>query len=91
MVNELVTNCIKYAFPEGRHGEISVALHENGDEGITLTVGDNGIGFPDDVDFRNTDSLGLQLVNTLAAQLDGTVDLDRTHGTMFTIKFVDHP
>jgi two-component sensor histidine kinase len=52
-----------------------------------LIVGDSGIGFPSDIDYRNTNSLGMQLLNTLATQLDGTVDLDRAGGTKFTIKF----
>ena len=89
MVNELVTNCLKYAFPNGQEGEINIELQKNGGEEFTLIVGDNGIGLPKEFDFRNTDSLGLQLVNSLAAQLGGAVELDRTNGTTFTITFMD--
>ena len=67
IVNELVTNCLKYAFPDAQEGEINIELQKNGGDEFTLIVGDNGIGFPKEFDFRNTDSLGLQLVNSLAA------------------------
>ena len=89
MVNELVTNCLKYAFPDGRAGEINIELRRREDERVILLVSDNGIGFPKGLDFQNTESLGLQLVNTLTAQLSGTVMLDGNHGTVFTIEFMD--
>ena len=54
---------------------------------IILTVSDNGIGFPDDIDFRNTKSLGLQLVMALVEQLDGTIEIKRECGTTFIITF----
>ena len=59
IVNELVTNCLKYAFPDAQEGEINIELQKNGGDEFTLIVGDNGIGFPKEFDFRNTDSLGL--------------------------------
>jgi two-component sensor histidine kinase len=52
-------------------------------------VRDNGVGFPEDLDFRNTESLGLQLVNTLAAQLEGSIELDRSGGTEFEMTFTE--
>jgi two-component sensor histidine kinase len=88
-VNELFTNCLKYAFPDGQKGEISIELQRNGDERFSLVIGDNGIGLPEDLDFRNTHSLELQLVNSLAAQFNGAVELDRAHGTEFTVTFMD--
>jgi len=54
---------------------------------ITLVVSDNGIGLPDDIDFRKAQSLGLQMVNDLTRQIGGTIKLDRKAGTAFTIKF----
>lgn len=57
------------------------------DEEYVLKVCDTGVGFPEDIDFRNTKSLGLQLVNNLVGKIDGTIELDRSHGTGFTIKF----
>lgn len=86
IINELITNCIKHAFPGDNKGEINIELLKNDIE-YTLKVSDNGTGFPDDLDFRNTESLGLQLVISLVNQLDGTIMLDVSNGTSFTIKF----
>lgn len=87
IVNELVTNSLKYAFPEGM-GELSIKFRSlnKGDE-FELVISDNGVGFPSDLDFRKVDSLGLQLVSNLTSQLNGTIDLENTHGTRFTIRF----
>lgn len=90
IVSELVSNAFKYAFPEGRSGEIYVHLKSIDDEHYELAVGDTGIGFPEDVDFRETESLGLQLVTTLSDQLDGEIELDRSKGTEFRIRFRVH-
>ncbi|MBI5679888.1 MAG: PAS domain S-box protein [Methanobacterium sp.] len=86
IVNELITNSMKHAFPEGRKGEINVDFFKEGNE-FVLIVQDNGIGFPEDLDFRNTKSLGLQLVNNLIGQIGGTFGLERSNGTKFKIKF----
>jgi len=86
-VNELVSNALKYAFPDGRKGEVSVDLATEADGGFVLRVGDNGAGFPPDLDFRNTKSLGLQLVAALADQLDASIDLQCQDGTTFEIAF----
>jgi two-component sensor histidine kinase/uncharacterized membrane protein len=91
IVNELVSNCLKHAFPDGREGEIQIELWADGDGRYNLTVSDNGIGFPPDLDFRSTSSLGLQLVNNLTRQLRGTIGLDRTGGTAFKITFAEIP
>lgn len=88
IVNELVTNSMKHAFPEGKSGEIDIKFHKKEDE-LTLIVSDTGIGFPEYVDFKNTDSLGLQLVNSLVMQIDGDIQLDRSRGTEFKITFKD--
>lgn len=87
IVNELVSNCIKHAFPEGKKGEICVDIHSGDDNRFTLTVHDNGVGFPRDLDFRTTKSLGLQLVVTLTDQLRGTIGLDTGNGTAFKVTF----
>jgi two-component sensor histidine kinase len=86
IINELVSNSLKHAFPDGRTGDVTVAL-QRANGAYTLTVADNGVGFPPNVDFRATDSLGMQLVVTLVNQLDGTITLDRTKGTTFIITF----
>jgi PAS domain S-box-containing protein len=84
VINELISNSLKYAFPDGRNGEIFISVKK---ERHTLTVvyRDNGIGIPGDLDWRDTQSLGLRLVNTLVDQLNGTVELDRSAGTQFTM------
>ena len=86
IINELVSNSLKHAFPDGK-GEITVTLQVfNGD--ITLTVSDNGIGIPEDIDFRKTKTLGLHLVTILAEdQLNGKISLDRSEGTAFHVTF----
>ena len=86
IINELVSNSLKHAFPDGAPGEVTIALHQiNGT--CELTVADNGVGPPPNFDFRATDSLGMQLVTALINQLDGTITLDRTKGTTFIITF----
>lgn len=88
IINELVTNSLKHAFPEGKEGEIKISLHSMNENTLELVVGDNGIGISEDVDFRSTKSLGLQLLILLAEnQLHGAVNLDRSKGTEFTITF----
>jgi PAS domain S-box-containing protein len=86
IINELLTNALKHAFPSGRKGEVSVSLRPE-EERITLAVADNGIGFPENIDFRNTESLGFQLVTALVDQLGGTIELAGEKGTRFVISF----
>lgn len=86
IINELLSNALKHAFPQGRKGEVRISLRVE-EETITLTVSDDGIGFPEGIDFRNTESLGLQLVTALVMQLGGEIDLKREAGTTFTISF----
>jgi PAS domain S-box-containing protein len=87
IINELVSNSLKYAFPNDRKGEVSISFRKEKGNQFCLEVGDNGVGFPAHIDFQNTASLGLQLVNSLVKQLDGTVELRRSGGTEFHIWF----
>ena len=94
IVNELISNCLKYAFPDGRKGKVRVGLRLDDSRLVTLTVSDNGVGVPAGLDFRNTDSLGLQLVSLLAVQLKGKISMAvggngsaASEGTEFTIVF----
>jgi PAS domain S-box-containing protein len=86
IVNELITNSLTHAFPEGKRGKINVNFHLK-DDHYEFTVKDNGIGFSEDLDFQNTDSLGLQMVTSLTDQIDGEIELDRNNGTEFKITF----
>ena len=89
IINELLSNCLKHAFPAGKEGEIRIDLRSDANKKFTLIVSDNGVGFPEDLDFRNTETVGLQLVCTLVEQLEGTIELDRHGGTEFEITFAE--
>lgn len=87
IINELVSNAVRHGFPDGREGKVVVSMQGDGSGRMTLVVGDNGTGFPGNIDFRNTKSLGMQLVMSLVNQLDGTIEIDRSGGTAFVIDF----
>ncbi len=87
IANELIINALKHGFPAGRSGSLRVGLEDLGDGRYRMSVADDGVGFPEDLDIRMTDSLGLQLVTLLVDQLGGKMELDRTRGTAFTITF----
>jgi PAS domain S-box-containing protein len=86
ITNELIINSLKHAFPNGRKGEISISIQSYNGK-IILVISDNGAGIPLNIDFKNTDTLGLQLVNNLTEQLDGEIELERNNGTTFRITF----
>ena len=88
IINELVSNALKHAFPNVYDGhQIQVTVRRAGPKTLTLQVSDNGVGFPEELDFRNTESLGLELVCIFTEQLDGNIELNRDRGTTFTITF----
>lgn len=84
IINELISNALKYAFPEGRSGEIKMNFQSSRGE-IIITVSDNGIGLPENVDLQKTESLGLQIVLDLTKQLQGKIEIWRSKGTEFMI------
>ena len=87
IINELVSNALKHAFPNSRKGEI-IVVFRSANEHIELRVIDNGVGIPEDIDFETTNSLGLHLVAILAEdQLEGEITLDRSKGAAFHIRF----
>jgi PAS domain S-box-containing protein len=87
VVNELISNAIKHAFPNQEHGKIIIKLRKAYNN-IELVVQDNGIGLPDRLDWKNTNSLGLSLVYDLVTeQLEGDITVERNQGTLFHIKF----
>jgi two-component sensor histidine kinase len=86
IVTELVSNTFKHAFPGEMTGTLSVFLRKK-DKTITLTVSDDGVGMPENSDWRNLPTLGLHLVQSLVEQLQGTIDFHGDHGTTFTIRF----
>ncbi|HHT18406.1 MAG: PAS domain S-box protein [Euryarchaeota archaeon] len=88
IVNELLSNCFKHAFPGQNRGEVSITLFRSG-KNYLLEVADNGVGIPDDVDIKKTDSLGLLIVHTLTLQLKGTLEHFNDEGTKFRLSFPD--
>jgi two-component sensor histidine kinase/PAS domain-containing protein len=87
LLNELLSNALKHAFPGDRSGTIHIALRQETPGQCVLTVRDTGVGFPEGLNIHQADSLGLQLVGLLTEQLGGTVALARDGGTIFTITF----
>ncbi len=89
IVNELLSNSLKHAFPEGREGEIVVAVHGSEPGWYVISVKDTGVGLPTGLDVEQTETLGLQLVRTLAGQLRAEVEVLRDGGTEFKIRFME--
>ena len=94
IINELVSNSLKYAFPSIAKGEIQIKLHreENKKDSFhgtcfTLEVADNGVGIPETIEIETLNSLGFQLVTILVDQLDGKFDLNRDNGMKFAMRF----
>ena len=85
IINELVSNALKYAFPNNRKGKLTIRvfLYKNQ---LIIEVEDNGVGFPENLNFKNTDSLGLQLVITLVEQLNAEIQLISKEGCKFAVK-----
>lgn len=87
IANELVTNCLKYAFPDGRSGEIHVAMSRQEGNGYRLSVRDDGVGIPEGFDVENAKTMGLTIAHSLAGQLGARLVLNSTGGTEFNISF----
>lgn len=87
IINEIISNALKYAFVDKKNDcEVTIKMILD-QESLVLFIGDNGIGLPKEIDYRNTQSLGLQLVVTLTDQLNGTIEMDSSKGTKYTIIF----
>lgn len=91
LINEAVTNSLKYGFLENDKGQIDIVLEKHENKSMyTLEISDNGVGFSDKLDFKNTNSLGLKLIHTLARQLRSTIERDFSRkGTNYSISFQD--
>jgi two-component sensor histidine kinase len=87
IVNELVTNCLKHAFPEGRSGTVGVTVRHALDGRVELSVTDDGVGLSRNDDSNPAGSMGLRLVEDLAHQLDGHVSIKSDHGTCVRVMF----
>ncbi len=87
IIHELVSNSLKYAFPMGRNGTISIDFKKNLDQELTLVVSDNGIGLPPNFDFENIASLGWELVDAFTHQLSGNINIKSAIGLEFQVTF----
>lgn len=89
IINEIVSNSLKHAFPRGSKGNISVNFHKKAKE-YELIIADDGIGFPSDLDYKFTDSLGMHIVNNLTEQIKAQITLEKEKGTKFIINFKEN-
>jgi two-component sensor histidine kinase len=86
LINEIVSNCYKYAFPDGRKGEITISFRKKSDKQELMIIEDNGIGLPQNFQIDSSDSLGMQLIQALTSQLDGNIKVFNDGGTRFEIE-----
>jgi two-component sensor histidine kinase len=89
IINELVSNSFKHAFPDGRRGEIMVKIHNEAEGRIVLSVGDDGIGLTPGADYQQSSTLGTKLVTGLAKQIAGTLEVKSEHGTTVQVSFIN--
>lgn len=88
LITELLSNAYKHAFADGRSGTITISMKQLGEQ-LVLSVADDGVGLPADLDYRHTTTLGLQLVTALTNQLNGTLEVKREGGTLFRVIFAE--
>jgi two-component sensor histidine kinase len=87
IVNELVSNSLKHAFPNNQSGTIRISMFADETQQFNLIVEDNGVGFPPDWDLKQSQSLGIQLVHVLTKQIKGKVELSNSLGSRFCVSF----
>ena len=87
IINEVVSNSLKYAFKDRERGIVNIAFSKTKDDKLKLIIADDGIGLPDKFDIENAETLGLQLVTTLITQIGGVLEIDTSSGTKFSIVF----
>lgn len=88
-MNELVSNCLKHAFPEGSKGEIRISLRSLGEKEFELVISDNGVGIQKDPDLESSRSLGLRLVEAFVRQLDGKTEVIVANDTEVRLRFLE--
>jgi two-component sensor histidine kinase len=87
IINELISNSFKYAFVNRHSGVISIHFKNMNNDEFLLTVADNGVGIPSEVNILKTKSLGMKILHKLVQQIDGELKSDFTNGTKFIIQF----
>ncbi|MFO8085811.1 MAG: histidine kinase dimerization/phosphoacceptor domain -containing protein [Desulfobacterales bacterium] len=91
ILQELMSNAVKHAFPDGKEGEIKLFFKKSDRNKYKMHLSDNGIGFPKDIDFKKSQTLGLQLINNLVAQMAGSFKVIKDNGTLFSMDFPTYP
>ena len=92
LINELVSNCLKYAFPDNflcEEPHIKITVNKLEELKYSLVISDNGIGLPENFNIKTSKSLGLKLVNSLVAQIEGDIKVNNEHGAEYVINFID--
>jgi len=89
ILNEVVTNSLKYAFPDGRVGTLTIELNEGESNTYRLVIGDDGIGFPADLDLFESDTLGMSLIRGLSKQIDGSLNINQSCGVQINLTFTE--
>jgi two-component sensor histidine kinase len=87
ILNELITNALKHAFPPPMLGTVSIDLRKDGDHSVVISVSDDGVGMPSKIELKDSPSLGLALVHTLVEQLEGQLQILRDRGTTMRVTF----
>jgi len=87
ILNELTTNSLKHAFKDRSNGKISISLKKHDTEKVKFIYSDNGVGFPEELDAKETNTLGIEIIHNLTRQLHGNLDLNNINGTTYTIVF----
>ena len=91
LVNEIVTNALKHAFPEKRKGNLRITTHSLEDKNIEIIVKDDGIGIPESFNIEKTETLGLKLIDLMTKQIEGTLEIESKKGTEFKIRLSTEP
>jgi two-component sensor histidine kinase len=87
IIDEMVANSLKYAFPDERNGEIKIELHSDDNNKYSMCISDNGVGISEDIDPEKTDTFGMQLIKYLTKQLKANIELDKSNGTTYNLTF----
>ncbi|NII26411.1 sensor histidine kinase [Pseudoflavitalea sp. X16] len=87
IINEVIVNAIKYAFPDGRKGVVRIRFYQDGADHLVLQIADNGVGLPAGLNTKASTSLGLDLMKGLARQLNGSFGFENNNGLHITIRF----
>ncbi len=87
IINELVSNALKYAFPKQQQGEVKISIFKAANQDVILNIADDGIGLPPEINIEQINTMGLRMVTALIRQISGTLSVNREAGSSFAISF----